>query len=70
MTYEEFKAELKKAKLSVKAFAELLEMNPTSITNYKRTGDVPRHLAAIAIMLAELTERGYGLEMIEQRLRK
>jgi|CXWL01.1.fsa_nt_gi hypothetical protein len=70
MTYDEFKYELKRAKLSIKMFAELLEMNPTSITNYKRSGVIPQHLAVIAVMLAELSERDCGLEIIEQRLGK
>lgn len=70
MTYDEFKHELKRAKLSIRMLAELLEMNPTSITNYKRTGTVPQHLAVIAVMLAELSVRGCGLEIIEQKLGK
>jgi len=70
MTYDKFKHELKRAKLTIKTFAELLEMNPTSITNYKRTGAVPQHLAIIVVMLAELSARGCGFEIIEQRVGK
>lgn len=70
MTYIEFKHELKRAKLSVKALAELLEMQPNSITNYKMIGTVPQHLAVIAVMVAELSARGCGLEIIEQKLGK
>ena len=70
MTYAEFKHELKRAKLSIKMLAKLLEMNPTSITNYKRTGSVPRHLAAIAVMIAELSLRGCGLEVVKKKLGK
>lgn len=70
MTYDEFKVELKRAKLPIKMLAKLLEMNPTSITNYKRTGTVPQHLAIIAVMLAELSVHGCGLEVIEQKLGK
>ena len=70
MTYEEFRHELKRARLSIKRFAELLDMNPTSITNYKRTGTVPQHLALMAIMVAELFVRGCGVDIIEQQLGK
>ena len=70
MTYDEFKRELKRAKLSVKMLADLLEMNPNSITNYKRTGTVPLHLGAIAVMLAELSVRGCGLKAVEQKVKK
>ena len=49
--------------------AELLEMNPNSITNYRRTGTVPLHLAVIAVMLAELSARGCGIKAIEQKLK-
>lgn len=70
MKYDDFKHELKRAKLSIKTFAELLDMNPASITNYKRTGSVPQHLAIIAVMLAELSVRGCGLEVIERKLEK
>lgn len=54
MIYVDFVAELGKAGLSVRAFAELLSMNPNSISNYASTGEVPSHLAFIAVLLAEL----------------
>jgi len=67
MEYDVFKAELKRAKLSVKAFAEILNMNPTSITNYRRIGSVPKHLATIAVLIAALTERGISYEEIIEK---
>ena len=54
MTYLEFKQLLKQARVPVKAFAKMLDMNPTSITNYKAQGEVPRHLAVVALLLAGL----------------
>jgi lambda repressor-like predicted transcriptional regulator len=48
MLYTDFLAELGKAGLSVRAFAELIGMNPNSISNHARTGEVPTHLAGIA----------------------
>lgn len=58
MTYDEFKAKLKAADLSVRELASLLDMLPNSITNYRATGSVPRHLAVIATLAAALVEKG------------
>lgn len=68
MTYEQFKSELKRAGISIKGFAELLLMNPTSITNYRQKHEVPRHLALIAVMLAELSAHGYDADALERVL--
>ena len=57
MTYDEFKRHVGKAGLTIRAFAELLKLNPASISNYAKTGEVPSHLAVIAVLLAELAER-------------
>lgn len=54
MPYADFLLELEKAGLSVRAFAELIGMNPNSISNYARTGELPTHLALIAVLVAEL----------------
>ncbi len=58
MLYTDFVAELGKAGLSVRAFAELVGMNPNSISNYARTGELPTHLALIAVLVAELGSHG------------
>lgn len=55
MTYEDFLAELGKASLSVRAFAGLIGMNPNSVSNYAKTGEIPRHLALVAVLLAEMS---------------
>lgn len=54
MLYSEFLTELKKAGLSVRAYAGLIGMNPNSISNYARRGEVPSHHAFIAVLVAEL----------------
>lgn len=56
MTYEEFQRQLGKAGLSIREFAELLEMNRNSITNCATRGGVPTHLAVIATLMAEMAE--------------
>lgn len=41
MTYAEFDKELKSISLSKKEFAELVELHPMSVTNWKQTPSVP-----------------------------
>lgn len=57
MTYEEFKRHIGKSGLTIRAFAELVKLNPVSISNHAKTGEVPSHLAIIVILLAEMAER-------------
>ena len=68
MTYEDFLAELGKAGLSVRAFAELIGMNPNSVSNYASSGEVPRHLAVIAALLAEMNVRGFEFQSAVERV--
>lgn len=58
MTYEGFKRQLGKAGLTVREFAELLNMSSNSLTNYAKAGEVPSHLAVIAVLMAEMAEHG------------
>jgi hypothetical protein len=56
--YAEFLAELERAGLSVRSFAELIGMNPNSITNYAGRGELPQHIALVAVLVAEMAARG------------
>lgn len=58
MVYAEFLEELARAGLSVRAFAELIGMNPNSISNYARVGELPTHLALIAVLVGEISALG------------
>lgn len=58
MTYDQFLAELGKAGLSVRAFADLIGMNRNSVSNYSSSGAVPQHLAQISVLLSEMNVRG------------
>ena len=58
MTYSQFLTELTRAGLSVRAFAELIGMNPNSVSNYAQTAELPVHLALIAVLIAEMSVRG------------
>lgn len=68
MTYDEFLSELGKAGLSVRAFADVLGMNPNSVSNYASFGEVPRHLAFIAVLLAEMNVHGVDFQPAVERV--
>jgi len=69
MTYDEFKVLLRAANLTVRELAELLDMSPNSITNYRARGEVPRHLGAIAAMAAALVTAGINVSEVLRRAR-
>ena len=68
MTYDGFLAELGKAGLSVRAFADLIGMNRNSVSNYASGGEVPQHLAIIAALLGEMNVRGIQFESVLARV--
>lgn len=68
MNYEDFIISLGKAGLSVRRFADLMGMKPNSISNNKKKGEVPIHLAVIASLLAEMSARNIDFEPIFNRL--
>jgi len=58
MSYQDFLAELQKIGLSVRDFAGLIGMNPNSLSNYARRGELPSHIALIAVLVAGVAEKG------------
>jgi hypothetical protein len=68
MNYERFLAELGKAGLTVKGFAELIGMNRNSISNCASRGEVPRHLALIAVLIAEMNVRDIAYQEVVARV--
>lgn len=68
VTYDDFIIELNKAGLTVRRFAELMSMQPNSVSNNKKKGDVPVHLAVIASLLAEMVSRDIDYASIFERL--
>ncbi|MGR6077811.1 XRE family transcriptional regulator [Achromobacter xylosoxidans] len=68
MNYDVFLAELGKAGLSVRAFAHLNGMNPNSVSNYAKAAEVPRHLALIAALLAEMNVHGIDFQLAVERI--
>lgn len=58
MDYQEFTRNIKKAGLSIKEFANLLEANPNSITNLSNKEKMPKNLAVISVLLGEMKDKG------------
>lgn len=68
MTYDEFLRQVAKAGLKANEFARLMDMSPKSLSNYKKTGRIPHHLAVIAVLLAEMKERSIDFRDILARI--
>lgn len=69
MTYDDFLGELNKAGLSVKRFADLVGIQPTSVSNNKKRGEVPIHLALIVSLLAEMSAHHIDYEPVMARVK-
>lgn len=57
MTYDEFQRQLGRAGATTREFAEIVRMNRISLSNYAKKGEVPSHLAIIAVLIAEMAEK-------------
>lgn len=64
MSYSDFINELMRAGLTVRGFADLVGMNPNSISNYARHGELPAHLALIAVLVAEMAVQGLDFRRV------
>ena len=67
MPYSEFQRLIGKAGLTIKEFAELLGMNPNSITNYHKEGDIPSH---IAIINSSMKENGIDFYKVFEKVKE
>lgn len=66
--YADFLKELGRAGLSVREFAGLIGMNPNSISNYARSGELPTHLSLIAVLIAGINELGGDYRQIMSKV--
>jgi hypothetical protein len=67
MQYEELRRQLGKAGLTSRAFAELIDLNPISISNLKSKVEVPYQLALIASFMADYKDKGLDfMEIIKK----
>lgn len=58
MRYAEFRRHLGKAGMTINDFAGYLYVRPASVSNYSKSGSVPRTYAIVAILLGEAVDRG------------
>ena len=58
MNYAEFRRHLGKAGLTINEFSALMEVRPSSISNYAKKPLVPRQYAVIAVLLGDAADRG------------
>ncbi len=56
MEYQTFSRHVGKAGLKLKEFAELVRMQPGSVSNLARKEAVPSHLAIIAVLMGEMAD--------------
>jgi predicted transcriptional regulator len=62
--YKEFKRHLGKAGLTVNSFAELLGVQPSSVSNYAKKNRVPQAYALVATLAGEIVDGGDNLKEI------
>lgn len=68
MNYDEFQQHIANAGTTLTEFADLVSMNTTSLYNYGKKGEVPSHLAVIALLLAEMEKRGIDYRELLSRI--
>jgi hypothetical protein len=68
MNYDEFQRHIGKAGLKLHEFASLMDMSHVSVSNYRKRGEVPRHLAMVAALLGEMADRGIDFREIISRI--
>lgn len=64
MTYKEFQIALLELDWNIKDFAQILGMNPNSITNYKLKGYMPLQLSIIINLMLEMKKNDINYEDI------
>lgn len=70
MTYKEFQIALIELNLNIKDFAQILGMNPNSITNHKLKGFIPLQLAILVNLMQELHKNNLDyLDVIDKTKR-
>lgn len=67
MTYEEFRRHLGKAGLSINAFASLIEVTPSAVSNYAQKERVPSHYAALAVLLGDAADNNVDFRALLAR---
>lgn len=61
MIYSDFRRHLGKAGVTINDFAAYLCVRPSSVSNYAKTGEVPRTYAMLAALMGEAVDRGVSV---------
>lgn len=61
MIYNDFKRYVRKTTLPLQEFANLIGYSPSSISNMKKSDYIPRHLAVLAVAIAELEKHDINI---------
>ena len=70
LPYQDFLEKLKRVGLSVRQFVELIGMNPNSILNYMRAGELPTKLALISTLVVGISGIGGDYRRITSRVER
>lgn len=70
MKYQELQIELLKIGFTIKDLANLIGMNPNSITNYKSKDLIPLNLAIILSLITSLKNNGIDPETIINEVKR
>lgn len=68
MRYYEFLSHIRRARLTVSTFAQVVGMNRISVSNYAKKGEVPCHLAIIALLFSEMRSRNIDFAHLLQEM--
>jgi hypothetical protein len=58
MVYTEFRRHLGKAGLTVNDFAGIVQVRPSSVSNYSKKREVPQTYAVLAVLMGDAKDRG------------
>ncbi len=64
MDYQTFKLCVRRAGMEIKDFAGMVGLNHRSISNYSKRGEIPMHLAIMAVMMVELVKQDVDLKAV------
>lgn len=67
MIYSDFRRHLGKAGVTINDFAAYLCVRPSSVSNYAKTGEVPRTYAMLAVLMGEAVGRGVSIAEVLAR---
>jgi len=68
MEYREFRRQLGKADITIAEMADLIKLNPKSISNYSKRGTVPSNLAVIATLMGHMADNKLDFKEALQKI--